>query len=124
MAFLFIYIYFFFSVLILLVSARCSARSLLSNSMITSSSLGFLRLLLVRILNCRCSRLLNLFLTMCSVRVPWSILETLAHLLPTTLTASTSSMSSLNFHTLRMGLGSRWLIQCSRHCLAVLKYRF
>ena len=65
---------------------------------------------------------LNLFLTMCSVLLPPSFLETLDHFLPSYLTASTRLKSSRAVQFLLTGTGSRWLIQYSRHCLAVLKY--
>ena len=65
---------------------------------------------------------LNRFFTICSVRLPPKIFDTFDHFLPCFKIASTNCRSSWAVQDALTVFGFKWLIQCSLHCLAVLKY--
>lgn len=63
---------------------------------------------------------LYLFLTICSVLVFSSFLTTNDHFLPWALTVERRVRSSWCVHSECNLTGSRWFIQCSRHCFEFL----
>ena len=65
---------------------------------------------------------LKRFFTICSVRFSFNYLDIFDHFLPLFITLFINSKSSFKLHELFNLLGSKWFIQCSRHCFGVLKY--